>query len=89
MMNSLYLTSRREEYKKEKKTKEKGTILVTNNPTPELYDPRIWSQAAPSWEPALRGGNLHTNLPFKASWVWKEDSSEKMTESQNVAGFWV
>ena len=55
-MNSLYLTSRREEYKKEKKTKEKGTILVTNNPTPELYDPRIWSQAAPSWEPALHGG---------------------------------
>jgi len=29
-MNSLYLTSRREEYKKEKKTKEKGTILVTD-----------------------------------------------------------
>ena len=28
----MALTSRREEYKKEKKTKEKGTILVTSPP---------------------------------------------------------
>ena len=57
MMNSLYLTSRREEYKKEKKTKEKGTILVTKTNS-SLSPPK------PAWTTPTETGFLKSANGF-------------------------
>ena len=61
-------------------------LLVKQPPTPELYDLRIWSQAAPSWETSSswKGKSPHKS-PFHC-FVGVEvgHSSEKMTESQKV-----